>query len=423
VFCITHNVSPDADVVHYSWTYMEKDTPENQREQLIRWAQQMPHQPLVHHLFARGKANTCGGDNQANVDLDRHYAIFGYNAFCIQTGLHFGKYDYNGDVELGINRFGWKHRGDGYHNTTRYGELLDDDDPFQHARKESLGTVYRNWHPGPLGFQIASDAFAYVYTTAILKALELIEKDINDPAGVDIFDRWFVPENENNSRSLGRASELKESQRWLQTALPPLEEMPEPLFCDPVYCSVPYPPSCLNYEKPTFGLPGITARPSSFWQEVVDHNKWNHMVGKADIAIIKAKHDPEWEKKCAHLDKCGFITAQFEMSGPLVYELPAEKMVAGLVFVCGCCGKNIGDTMFLSNDNVQFKLNDRILDKSTMDVFPNRKCVRLLRSFEESGYEKEDTMLLSVELTMKDDPAVEYRDEPLGVKISHVVAL
>ena len=46
----------------------------------------MPRQPMVHHLVARGKKNTCEGDVQANVDLDKHYAAYGYNAFCIQTG-------------------------------------------------------------------------------------------------------------------------------------------------------------------------------------------------------------------------------------------------------------------------------------------------------------------------------------------------
>lgn len=151
VYCITHNVSPDVDIIHYSWTYFEKETPEIQREQLVRWAQNMERRPMVHHLNARGKQNTCMGETQANVDLDKAYAMYGYNAFCIQTGLYFGGHDYNTENENGINRFGWQKQGDGYHNTTRYGEELSDDDP----RKVSLGTVYRNWHPGPLGFQIA----------------------------------------------------------------------------------------------------------------------------------------------------------------------------------------------------------------------------------------------------------------------------
>ncbi|KAL7543187.1 hypothetical protein ACHAWF_007333, partial [Thalassiosira exigua] len=90
VFCITHNLSPDVDIIHYSWTYFEKRNPGVQREQLVRWAQRMHRRPMVHHLVARGKKNTCSGDVIANVELAKRYAIYGYNAFCIQTGeLHF----------------------------------------------------------------------------------------------------------------------------------------------------------------------------------------------------------------------------------------------------------------------------------------------------------------------------------------------
>ena len=103
--------SPDVDIIHYSWTYFEKGNPEVQREQLIRWAQVMPKRPMVHHLVARGKSNTCEGDNEANVELDRHYAPYGYNAFCIQTGLYAGGHDYDGEEEEGINRFGWQFHG------------------------------------------------------------------------------------------------------------------------------------------------------------------------------------------------------------------------------------------------------------------------------------------------------------------------
>lgn len=144
VYCITHNISPNADIIHYSWTYFEKERAEEQREQLIRWGQRMQRRPMVHHLVARGKSNTCEGDKQENVDLDNTYAGYGYNAFCIQTGLYFGGHDYDTEEENGLNRFGWQKVGDGYHNTTRYGEELLDGNP----RKDSLGTVFRNWHPG-----------------------------------------------------------------------------------------------------------------------------------------------------------------------------------------------------------------------------------------------------------------------------------
>jgi hypothetical protein len=141
--------------------------------------------------------------------------------------------------------------------------------------------------------------------------------------------------------------------------------------------------------------------------------------GKVDISIIKAKHDPEWERKCTHADACGGIWAQYPEHGELTYELPSQKMTAGLVIVCGCCGKNVGSTMFIENQNVIIKLNGRVLDKQTMDVYPNAKCVRLLKRFGEiDGYQKEDSMLLSFEISKQDSD-----ESPPEVKISHVIAL
>jgi hypothetical protein len=417
VFCITQNVSPDVDVVHYSWTYFEKEGAEEQREQLIRWSQRMERRPMVHHLVARGLKNTCNGDVQANVDLDVTYASFGYNAYCIQTGLYFGGHDYDTEMEHdGINRFGWQYHGDGYHNTTRYGEELNDDDP----RKASLGTVYRNWHPGPLGFQIAADAFAYVYTMGLMKALDIIEEDMT--AGVNVFDRWF----DTRRRELSSSPSSLDGRQLLQL---PRSSLPEPLFCDPLYCTVPHPPTCLNYEKPTFGKSEIFVRIQSNWTVWQEDNPWSYMVGTVDTAIIEALHDPEWEKRCTHLDACGGISPLTSTTGTLThkhdfptltYELPSSKMTAGLIFICGYPG-NKADSAFIQNPSVSFTLNGRVLDKKRMDVYPNRgiinskaKCIRLLRKFGDDGHEKEDTMLLSIVVSDANYTMV---------SISHVVVL
>jgi hypothetical protein len=415
VFCVTQNLSPDVDIIHYSWTYFEKGGAEEQREQLVRWAQRMPRRPMVHHLVARGKANTCEADSKENVALDQTYASYAYNAFCIQTGLYFGGYDYDTEAANGINRFGWQHQGDGYHNTTRYGEELPDDDP----RKDSLGVVYRNWHPGPLGFQIASDAFAYVYVSGLLLALDIIEDDMD--SGTNVFERWFdtegrrvlVVEEEDQHAGQHRLTHPAAGPRQL-LQLPPLENMPDPLFCDPIYCSTPHPPSCLNYELPTFGPSGINVDSvTDNWSLWHEPNQWNYMVGKVDIAIFKKKDDPEWYKKCTHLDACGGITTSGRGAGEIVYDLPVEQMTAGLVVICVCCGKKIAESMVLNNENLVFKLNGRVLDKKGMDLYPADKCVRLLKGFEESGYQKEEKMLLSVGVLGGETE----------VKISHVLVL
>ncbi|KAL7464184.1 hypothetical protein ACHAXS_004519 [Conticribra weissflogii] len=431
VFCITHNVSPDVDIIHYSWTYFEKGGAENARESLIRWGQQMPRRPMVHHLVARGKANTCEGDSKENAMLDNTYAAYGYNAFCIQTGLYFGGHDYDKEQEEGINRFGWQQVGDGYHNTTRYGELEEDEE-----RRNGLGTVYRNWHPGPLGFQIASDAFAYVYSMGVLMALELIEKDMN--AGLDPHDRWFVKSTDGRgllavdgeygeiylTNYVGQSGlrDPSNKQRFLEPklSLPPqtVEDLPDPLFCNPLYCSIPHPPSCINYEKPTYGVPGPTVQTQNGWTIWQADNNWSYEVGKKDIALFKRWNDDEWYEKCTHLDACGGITASDSTKGELVFELPASKMTSGLIIVCGCCGKKVGEDMFLNNENLEIKLNGQVLNKSKMDVYPNRKCVRLVKAFkefdEESDITKEDKLLLSFNLL--DDNGQE-------VKISHLIAL
>ena len=52
--------------------------------------------------------------------------------------------------------------GDTLHETTRYGMASN----VSSTRQKSLGVVYRNWHPGPLGFQVIADSFAYFYEGA-----------------------------------------------------------------------------------------------------------------------------------------------------------------------------------------------------------------------------------------------------------------
>ena len=96
-----------------------------------------------------------------------------------------------------------------------------------------------------------------------------------------------------------------------------------------------------------------------------------------------------------------------------------------MVIVCGCCGKKVGESMFLQNAKVEIKLNGRVLDKSTMNVYPNPKCVRLLNGYGRDGFQKEDTLLLSFELSGKQPKVKTIGDveEASEVKISHLIAL
>ena len=101
----------------------------------------LPKQPPA-HIFNTGVVK--GNDNK-DGEFAELYAKYGYNVWFMRTGFDNGGHDYesekNGDPPL--DRFAWGQHGDGYHETTRYGELLNEAE--DDVRKESLGVVMRNW--------------------------------------------------------------------------------------------------------------------------------------------------------------------------------------------------------------------------------------------------------------------------------------
>ena len=396
-FCITQNISPNVDIVHYSWTYFEGGKAAWVHENLIRWTQMLPKQPIV-HIFNTGSLPAPGAGKAGQYNqLTNYYAKYGYNHFYMRSGLENGGYDYASERDREtdpIDRFGWGYVGDGYHNTTRYGEL-----EYNDARKETLGVVMRNWHPGPLGFQLTSDAFTYAYTHALLKALDLIEQDMDD--GNDPRNTWSAME---------RPLLLK-------------GDLPEPQFCDPEYCVVDEPPSCLNYELPTFGTWGARVESpdddlNPYANENQNWNVWHEtkdfwkMVDKADIAVFKDRDD---KGICQHLDFCGGISAQNADDGTVVFRLP--KMEVGLVVICGCCGKNVGENMFLNNQDIEISYNTVSMNSSEWEIWPNPKCVRILKRFPTSGRASENPTghaYLAVKV---------LRDMAQPIRISHVITL
>jgi len=392
IFCIKQNVSPEVDIAHYSWTYFEAGGPAwVERESLIRWSQMLPKQPLV-HVFNTGELP--GNRNSDEYKLTEYYAKYGYNALYMQSGMQFGGHDYAAEKRNGVDRFSWGHVGDGYHDVVRYGEKEENE-----LRKESLGVVMRNWHPGPLAFQFTADAFTYVYTKAILKALDLIEDDLNN--GRDPREMWSASK---------RAIMLKRS-------------LPEPKYCDPEYCVVDEAPGCINYEKPIFGQwgprvedPNDDLNPHKGelqnWEVWREENDMWHMVTREDQAVFQNRDDKEI---CKHLDACGGISATSNENGMVVFRLP--KMEVGLVVACGCCGKEVAQEMFLDNDNIEVRYNGAILNKSTWDLYPNKKCVRLLKRFPTEG-DAAKTPTGHAYLSIK---ALDGLSKP--VRISHLITL
>ena len=138
-FCVKQNISPEVDIVHYSWTYFEGRHAQTEHEDLVRWSQMLPKQPLVHIL----NAGLPDGSDHPYSQLTEYYAKYGLNSYYMTQALNNGGHDYEAernDPDNPINRLGAGVPGDGYHNTTRYGELEDNEE-----RKQSLGVVFRNW--------------------------------------------------------------------------------------------------------------------------------------------------------------------------------------------------------------------------------------------------------------------------------------
>jgi hypothetical protein len=140
-FCVKQNISPDVDIVHYSFNNTDDDGAHVEQENLVRWTQMLPKQPIV-HILSVGKEDPASNPNHPFHQLVRYYAVYGHNIFGMRAALERGGHDYDSEKNREVNpfdRFGPGYVGDGYHDTTRYGELEDDA-----VRRDSLGVVMRS---------------------------------------------------------------------------------------------------------------------------------------------------------------------------------------------------------------------------------------------------------------------------------------
>jgi hypothetical protein len=135
------NVSPNVDIVHYTWGYFEGGVAASQHESIIRWTQMLPKQPPV-HIFNTAELNEGTRKGNRDDELAELYANFGFNVLFMRSAFNNGGYDYKAEQaqDPPLDRFAWGQHGDGYHERTRYGELETDE-----IRKESLEVVMRNW--------------------------------------------------------------------------------------------------------------------------------------------------------------------------------------------------------------------------------------------------------------------------------------
>ena len=92
-------------------------------------------------------------------------------------------------------------------------------------------------------------------------------------------------------------------------------------------------------------------------------------------------------------------------------------MEVGLVIICGCCGKQVGEELFMNNPLIEISYNTVPIDRSEWDVFPDAKCVRVLKRFPTSGRAAETPAghaYLAVKM---------LSNNPKPVRISHVITL
>eukprot|EP00040_Diaphanoeca_grandis_P004333 m.28184 g.28184 ORF g.28184 m.28184 type:complete len:572 (-) comp15882_c0_seq1:38-1753(-) len=333
IFCGRHMVGDDVDIIIYSWTYFEAGWDKTKKlanihEYFARWSLLMDRSPTPQFVNV-GELST---PPKLWDSLIKRYSKYGTNVVFLQKYIN----------TLGYERK-WAEVGDKMHTTTRYGENETA------TRKKSLGVVFRNWHPGPLGFQLVADTLAWQYSSAFLKGLALL-KDGGGP-------------------KLGKNPPL-----LMPSTLPQHECVDVPfnpskpgLVHKAKWCETEEPPSCVNHEAPTFGRAQIG---------ISTGDSLNPWFGKY-VEDAKADSRPESEKipreerdlaMCKHLDSCDGYTSK----GFISYRLP--RIEVGFIAVC-CFGvKKCGEAM---QNSLTFYLDTT---KLTTHVGPD-KCVTLQESW------------------------------------------
>eukprot|EP00924_Labyrinthula_sp_SR-Ha-C_P014982 maker-scaffold_9-snap-gene-4.6-mRNA-1 protein AED:0.02 eAED:0.02 QI:148/1/1/1/0.75/0.6/5/29/580 len=356
----------NVDMVHYSWSYFEhRDNSPKQHEQILRWSLMMNNQPATMLFNVGGNVNTCIDEKKKYNDaLFKKYHGFGYSAICLES-LLFSNGKFKGKE--------WGKVGDGRHDVTRYGEQETGD------RRESLGVVFRNWHPGPLGFQSVSDAFAWLHLDALEIALKKYE-DGKKPANKVL-----------SSTDLG-----------------------DPLFCEDE-CKQDTPPSCMNLESPTFGWqhmrlvqPDDDLNPYFSDQGSLMKPKYFKPYLKENGVGYEVPKQEANDPKCAHHDQCGFIEMVGESDDTInkwiVIQLP--RMEVGYIALCGCCNKKVGEEMFMTNEAFEIEFDGTRLDNSTFDIWPNEKCVRVLNGFPQDLHDETGHLYLAFRVSRKPDKEI-----------------
>lgn len=215
------------------------------------------------------------------------------------------------------------------------------------TREGAPGVLYYNWHPGPLGFQILADHWAYRYTGALASALEMIKAEAEK--GADALRSRFPAE------------------RRRVTALPSPIDPHTAAFnngYDDVRCAVGQHPSWGTNSNITSWLVDKDAaenphkgEPQS-WR--VQQTKAKAWFGRCVQTFAGTPGNPEYEHRpdCDHPDD-GFSLVGDRNSGWAVFKLP--NLVHGNVYMCNK-EKRSGVTRHLCDPQVFLNADEVTVD-------------------------------------------------------------
>jgi hypothetical protein len=354
-------VGDDIDFLFYEWTYFENGAAFMYHEAITRWAALLPKAPAT-IIF------NCDNNAWGRPNLAETYSKWGANGINLEAGLKAGPY--KGKE--------WGAIGDGVHDTTRYGEGPDVSD----TRKKSLGVVFRNWHPGPLGLQYVSDLTSYLFLRAMVQAVDNI---------------LAAPKNAVKT--------------WPQEPLEDIAPLPTSLSFSEKENPELYklamlseePPGCYTIQKRTYGKPQTViadnrADPLNPYRDQV------RKLGSGDDAWSVWDAPPNWAMvprdersmgdTCKPPDNCAYFVEP--VSGtrtPMVFRLP--KMTTGLIALCGGSG-DAGKEVLSKPGAFVAEFDGKPLDPSKFTIFPHTKCLALQTKFSGPVQNKHGHLYLSI---------------------------
>jgi hypothetical protein len=265
--CLEEIVGDDVDVTHWSWDYFLPDDPVSQ-EHFIRISLSMPNQPMPMLL------TLARHHYPSHEEFAKLYADLGYHSMGASLGTPPEVPEMDADQS-----FKWKYVGDGHnHRMSR----LADKFPQGHCRRNSTGELWRNWHGGPMLYQLISDALSWTYVSALKKALEQ--------------HRSGTPTQKPKHIALpdGRESKLVT------------------------------PPRCISFNRPSVSAAVALVQDQSGALDITEENHRADMLPDTELG----------EERCEHLDVCGTATTD---NGRLTFDLQAKyktPLIEGILVVC-----------------------------------------------------------------------------------------